>query len=128
MQTLIKELIFPTKFRNPPAAIKWGIDCEPKATAHYLELQDNTGISVEECGLFIYPVHCYLGATPDRLVRDPTSFPPEGVLEVKCPWKFRDQTVADACLHSSFCCKLESGCPKLKHLMHTITKYKAKWK
>jgi len=47
-------------------------------------------------------------------VEDPTSFISEGVLEVKCPWKHRHETVANACQDASFCCELQSGSPKLK--------------
>lgn len=39
IQSLLKDLISPTHFTNPPAPIKWGIDCEPQAAACYVELQ-----------------------------------------------------------------------------------------
>jgi len=56
IQSLIKDLISPTHFTNPPAPIKWGIDCEPQAAACYVELQGVQGndcIQVNECGLFL---------------------------------------------------------------------------
>ena len=81
VQSLLKDLISPTRFSNLPPAIKWGIECEPKAVAHYLDLHSDEGITVQECGLFLHPVHRFLGVTPDRLVEDPTSYVSGGVLE-----------------------------------------------
>ena len=117
IQSLLKDLITPTRFNHPPAPIKWGVDCEPKAAACYVEVQGahgNGDIEIHECGLFLHPLHKFKGATPDRLVTDPNSFPPEGLLEIKCPWKFRDCTITDACRDSSFCCELQSSTAHLK--------------
>ena len=98
--------------------MKWGIDCEPRAAACYVELQHaqgNDGVQLTGCGIFLHPLHKFLGATPDRLVTDQTSFSSNGILEIKCSWKFKDCTIIDACQDSSFCCKLQSGIPRLKN-------------
>lgn len=116
IQSLLKDLINPTYFKNPPTPMKWGTCCEPIAAHQYAKLQHakgNDGIQLGECGLFLHPLHKFLGATPDRLVTDPTSFPSDGILEIKCPWKYKDCTVVEACQDSSFYCKLESGIPRL---------------
>ena len=118
IQSLLKELINSTHFSNPPAPMKWGIQCEPTATACYVELQHaqgNHGVQLKECGLFLHPLHKFLGAIPDRFITDPASFPSDGIIEIKCPWKFKDSTIIDACQECSFCCKLQSGIPRLKN-------------
>ena len=115
IQSLLKELINPTHFSNPPAPMKWGIQCELTAAACYVELQHaqgNHGVQLKECGLFLHPLHKFLGATPDRLVTDLASFLSDGIIEIKCPWKFKDSTIIDACQD---CCKLQSGIPRLKN-------------
>ena len=114
VQSLLKALISPARFSNPPLPIQWGIECEPKAVACYIGLKSGAGTVVEECGLFVHPTHRFLAATADRLVVDPTAFAPDGLLEVKCPWSCRDKTVVDACQDSSFCCELQCGSPRLK--------------
>ena len=87
VQSLLKDLISPGRFSNPPPAIQWGIECQPKAVACYVGLKNGAGTTVEECGLFIHPTHCFLAATRDRLVVDPTAFASEGLLEVKSKTK-----------------------------------------
>lgn len=58
------------------AAMKYGIEREPFALQ---QLQEEYGIVVEPCGLFIDKHQCYLGATPDGLIGC------DGLVEVKCP-------------------------------------------
>ena len=118
VQSILKDLISPARFSTPPPPIQWGTECEPKAVACYIGLKSGTGTVVEECGLFVHPTHCFLVATPDRLVVDPTAFAPDGLLEVKCPWSCKDKTVVNACQDSSFCCELQCGSPRLK-VTHT---------
>ena len=55
VQLIIKDLVYPRKFNHLPVAIKWGIDCEPKAVTCYNEL--HAEITVEECGLFLHPLY-----------------------------------------------------------------------
>lgn len=47
-----------------------------------------TGLKVDKCGLFIYADEPYLAATPDGLVGN------NYVLEVKCPYAGRDQSIS----------------------------------
>ena len=60
-----------------------GFECEPKAVTHYPNLQSDVGGNNKESDPFPLPVYCFLEATPDRLVTDPTSFTPEGISEVR---------------------------------------------
>ena len=50
----------------------------------YQERNGHHGIKVFPCGLVVNPKYSWLGASPDRLVYDPTSDPPYGGLEIKC--------------------------------------------
>ncbi|XP_076237868.1 uncharacterized protein LOC143181370 [Calliopsis andreniformis] len=56
--------------------IEYGQECEKMARE---ELSKNTGLQIEECGLFIDASIPFLGASPDGV------FDEEGIVEIKCP-------------------------------------------
>ena len=56
-------------------------------------------VKFQECGFFIDITAPFLGATPDRLLEEDGS---KGVFEVKCPFKHRLKTIADACNDKDF--------------------------
>lgn len=56
-------------------AIQYGVANENKAIQSY---ENQTGMKVEQCGLFVQSQWPYLGASPDGLVND------DGLVEVKC--------------------------------------------
>ena len=51
----------------------------------------SAGLTVFRVGLCVHPQHSCLGASPDRLVHDPTATPSHGLLEGKCPITLYDQ-------------------------------------
>lgn len=53
-------------------------------------------IETSSCGLLVHPASPWLGASPDRLVFDPTEAAPHGVVEVKCPYSLWDCTDLDS--------------------------------
>ncbi len=57
-------------------------------------------------GFVISEEYPFLGASPDGLVYDPLSADQFGVLEVKCPYKYRHITPKEACSNTDFCCKV----------------------
>ena len=63
----------------------------------------------------MYSLKCgYLGASPDSIVVDGSGKPVK-IVEVKCPFGARDQTVEEACkANKGFCCKISNGKPSLK--------------
>lgn len=61
-------------------AVQWGREHEDAAVEAFTA---TTGLSVNPTGLWLHPCG-YLGASPDGLVGE------EAVLEVKCPFKFRN--------------------------------------
>lgn len=51
-------------------------------------------LQVQQCGLVLYPVYQYLGASPHGQVYNPNSFRTHGLLETKCPLTAFDQDLA----------------------------------
>ena len=51
---------------------------------------------------------------PDGLVTDVTSPDPNGILEIKCPFKYRNLDPVEAARNKDFCCELKDGIPTLK--------------
>ena len=62
-------------------------DSEDIVADYYLQYQErhgHQGIKVFPCGLIVNPKYSCLGASPDKIVYDPTSDLPCGGLEMKC--------------------------------------------
>lgn len=55
---------------------------EFEAAVEYCKMRN---VSYTPCGLVIYPDAPWLGASPDGLVYDPSTQPPFGLVEIKCP-------------------------------------------
>ena len=81
-------------------------------------------VTVKQTDLFINPVFPYLGASPDGLVTDVTSPDPNGILEIKCPFKYRNLDPVEAARNKGFCCDLKQH---LKNSIVIITKFKDRW-
>ena len=73
----------------------------------------NKNFRVYDNGLAVNPSHPYLGATPDGKVFDPMSASPFGLLEIKCPYAWRNHTMEAACDDVNFPCSIVDGVPKL---------------
>ena len=93
-----------------PAAIKWGQDNEHIARQKYFEHMQNAGhfdIKIRQCGFFVHPEKCWLGASPDGVVTDPPNC--TGVLKIKCPYSVREMPHAKTPLSIA-----DDGAPRLK--------------
>ncbi|KAJ8368101.1 hypothetical protein SKAU_G00081290 [Synaphobranchus kaupii] len=92
-------------------AMAWGIENEARAAQEYQQLKSQSlgrPVRVQECGLFIDPERAWLAASPDGIVEDAESGEPLLCLEIKCPYKHRDHTVAEACTEDRhFCLELQ---------------------
>ena len=99
LQMLSKHFtIFTCELHHKPASIPadplscaWGKANEDKAVSAYLQsMQEkgHSGIEVAPSGLVINPKYAWLGVSADGLVTDPHSPDPNGLLEIKCPYKF----------------------------------------
>ena len=107
--SLIKTILGDYGFFNT-AALQWGCDHESDAMQQYMAL---TGICVEECGVFLTEEYPYLATSPDGIIH--LTNEEFGVIEVKCPYKHREHTIADACKDAGFCLYTdESGKVQLK--------------
>lgn len=71
-------------------AIAWGKVHENNALQKYCAL---TGNSVTKIGLVLFPCG-FLGSSPDGII-SVTPNTSSGVLEIKCPYKYRDYNVSD---------------------------------
>ena len=73
-----------------------GIEHEDRAKLIYIKKmkkQLKHNIQLYESGLIVNPTFPYLGASPDGKVVDKSVDEPYGLLEMKCPFMYRDQVV-----------------------------------
>ena len=92
------------------AALQWGCDHESEAIQLYMNL---TGIHVDDCGVFLSEEYPHLATSPDGVIR--LTNEEFAVIEVKCPYKHRDHSIADSCEDAAFCLYVdESGLHQLK--------------
>ena len=99
-----------------PTPCVWGKENEPLAVEAYIQhmaMQQRTVI-VTQTGLMINPNFPYLGASPDGLITDCSSTDPNGILEIKCPYKYRDVDPCEAAEYKDFCCELTGDTLTLK--------------
>ena len=87
--------------RDTPA-IRYGRQNEPQARLAYEQyLQTkHPKARVDTTGINIDLTNCWLAASPDGLVIDPTTPNPEGLLEIKCPYRAKDKPLVDICTDS----------------------------
>ena len=105
--SLVKELLHPKQFSTK--ATDWGRQREPLALKAYVEHQagvGHVGLLAVNAGFVVCEAHPFLGASPDAYVNDPTSVDQFGLAEIKCPYKYRDLSPADAAMNSDFCCSV----------------------
>ena len=82
--------------------------------ARKMQKQMHKSFTVYDCRLVVNPSHPYLGASPDGKVFDPTSTSPFALLEIKCPYTWRNNSMEEACQDSNFPCAMINGVPRLK--------------
>lgn len=108
--------IFNPKDLSNVESIRHGRQNEVKArTIYSCEMQKmNRKFTVFEAGLVVNPTLPFLGATPDGKVFDPTEKEPFGLLEIKCPFGWRDSSFQNACNDPTFMCEIVDGRCNLK--------------
>ena len=107
--SLVKQLLHSKPFSTN--ATEWGKENEPKALQEYVKNQLSTGhtdLVTCSAGFVVSEEHPFLGASPDAYVFDPSSPNQFGLVEVKCPYKYRDLHPEDAAQQTDFCCKLSA--------------------
>lgn len=84
---------------NGVKEIQWGRSHEQTAISQFEEVYKK---KVKKCGIFLDDSGL-LGASPDGLVDD-------GILEVKCPFRFRDKTISEALANrTDYILRIENG-------------------
>ena len=66
------------------------------------------GLVTCSAGFLLSENHPFLGASPDTYAFDPSSSNHFGLVEIKCPYKYRDHTPEDAAQKPDFCCKVSA--------------------
>ena len=106
---LVKQMLYNSFKGN--AATRYGLTQEKASSIKYLEwLRTHcgpVGASVNQnCGLVVSSTYSWLAATPDGLVIDPSAspLPPEGLVEFKNPYSYRDSLLQDAIDNKKCCC------------------------
>ena len=98
---LVLSIIEPKQFISQ--STEYGKRMEATALEKYKAYKNDEAITVCSAGFVIYEEKPYLGATPDAYVHDPNRKEQYGLVEIKCPFKYRNITPEDACLNSDFC-------------------------
>ena len=79
-------------------------------------MKENGHLNLEasSAGFVVHPSKCWLGATPDAWVVDPSSNPPYGTAEFKCSFAKRHEPPEKACKDPDFYCSMVDGSLHLK--------------
>ena len=98
LKGLVSDQNAPVDSRNVPAPLKHGIENESRALKQYENYLVNSGHPVKTfpSGFVVNPAFPFLGCSPDGKVIDVTENRPYGIVEIKCPYKHRNVTPAEA--------------------------------
>ena len=119
--TSIVNLIMQYQTLNPNIpALRWGRKNEDKAISDYkTEMVQNHGdFEMHTVGLLISTKYPFLGATPNGVVS--CSCCGSGLLEVKCPYKYRDIIPSDI-TDANFCLQTQPDGTKVLNQTHNGT-------
>ena len=101
--TLINQICYPEAFQSSTESTRWGCSNEEHVREQYNSLQKyrHTDFKLEECGVFISPFYCWLGASPDGMID--CSCCGKGTLEIKCPYTKRHDEILQTTCDPAFC-------------------------
>ena len=103
--------------------IAWGRCNEANTCLAYVKMMNSDGhpgLRTSKAGFVVDINRCWLGASPDAWVFDPSVDNPQGIVEFKCPYSKREETPEKACKDKIFYYSIADS--KL-HLDHTHTYY-----
>ncbi|KAL5010353.1 hypothetical protein ScPMuIL_012658 [Solemya velum] len=97
-------------------SVRWGSSHEAAArkTYHKIITKTHPKLRVFQCGLIVHPTYPHLGSSPDALLFCEHCDIHEGVLEIKCPYKWRTVTPFEAAKDKTFCCEIIGNKIQLK--------------
>ena len=93
--SLVNSILNQPMYRSMPLSSAWGKDNEERALSAYKQEWHERGhfsLEVTMSSLVINPEYSLLGTSPDGVVHDPGSTDPTGLLEIKFPYNYRDNT------------------------------------
>ena len=107
--SLIKRICYPESYKFFSEATSWGSSKEATALQAYEKVRkrEHRNLRLKPCGLIVRPQFPQLGATPDSLVCCDCCG--EGVVEVKCPVRCKEQSLTEAARQPDFCLKGSDG-------------------
>ena len=96
--------------------IAHGLETESLARKVYVKKMKkmNHDVTVYYSGLIVNPAFPYLGASPDGKVMDRNASDKFGLLEIKCPFKYRNEIPSAVLGNADFCLERIAGRPRLK--------------
>lgn len=115
-QAFVKNLFSQRNLSNV-SSIAYGSSKEDIARQLYIKKMKSRlqhDITVYSSGLLINPNCPYLGASPDGKLIDRSAYDYFGLLEIKCPYSFRNQTPTEAAENPKCCLENQGGRLQLK--------------
>ena len=106
---LLCSCLYPKPIIHLPKPIAWGHQHEPLARNEYVSYMNShghPGLTTSEAGFIIHEDKCWLGASPDAWVMDPSVVKIYGLAEFKCPISKANMFVEEACKDPQFCCTM----------------------
>uniref|UniRef100_A0A1X7SGF2 YqaJ viral recombinase domain-containing protein n=1 Tax=Amphimedon queenslandica TaxID=400682 RepID=A0A1X7SGF2_AMPQE len=137
--SLLRSVIYQKPIIQLPNSLKWGKENEDNACAEYVRYMNghgHCGLHTQKAGFVVDTEKCWLGASPDAWVVDPSSENSNGIAEFKCPYVMANKTPEEMCQNKSFFCEIVNGKIHLKNnhsyyhqvqLQLYVTRSKAKW-
>jgi len=113
-QSLIKSICYPLELSFNSKETDWGQKQEKVARDLYFKKQtlSHEGLSIVDSGLVINSQWPFIAATPDGVIN--CTCHGQGVLEIKCPYSHRYESVEEAASNDKkFCLKEDQGIIKL---------------
>ena len=115
-QSLIKTICYPEAFSFISKQTDWGCKHEKEARKMYMKISKShhKEFEVTENGLFINPQWPFIGASPDGIISCHCCT--KGVLEIKCPYCHREESIEVAAANDrKFCLNERNGSLYLDH-------------
>lgn len=105
--SLIKKICYQNEFRS--CATTWGQDHEATARRKYGDAMSSfhNSFTMKESGLLLHTSYPFLAASPDGTVT--CSCCGNGCIEIKCPYKFQDNSIEEMINLGSYLKKDEQG-------------------
>ena len=106
--SLLRSICYPVETKFSSQATQWGIESESGALEKYKEhMVSHTGFVTKRSGLVINPDFAFMGASPDSVVKCDCCG--TGVVEIKCPYKYRNSEMIDYLQLGDNCFSVANG-------------------